>query len=293
VIGQFKLAAQWVKDKQSKAADEAAARQKAEEAASHQATVDELKAQLPASTDTADADITADAKAGHAHASIEQFEAEAAAQQATIDELKAQLVPVMSKMLQESKPSSKRTRNKKQVSAADAAQQATQIQALKGTQASNSSANQTNSKKAKWHPSAFTMAELHQYLKGLFSIADQSGDGILQLPELKQLLQLCGFELTSEQIANFVVESYTSVLTVICCTEQATHVQLLESKLLQQSEAAEQTATEVRELTTQLQDAERVLRQSQSGELLAEVFSMGWSMVVFVSAVVVNNKCNT
>ena len=407
------------------AADEETARQKAEEVASYQATIDELKAQLSASTDTAD--TTADVKSEHAHASIERFEAEAAAQQATIDELKAQLaananipdaaaatstetqaetqvsksgasaqkkiealqstvsdqaaqiqalegtqtsasaanqtnskkdkwhpsaftmaelhqylkdlfsiadangdgilqlpelkqllqlcgfeltaeqianfvaevdkngdgvieynefVPVMSKMLQESKPSrhpTKRTRNTKQVSATDAAQQAAQIQALEGTQESASAANQTNSKKDKWHPSAFTMAELHQYLKDLFSIADANGDGILQLPELKQLLQLCGFELTAEQIANFVAESYTSVLTVICCSEQAAHIQLLESKLLQQSEAAEQTAREVRELTTQLQDAERVLRQSQSVELLAEVFSMGCSMVVFSS----------
>ena len=51
------------------------------------------------------------------------------------------------------------------------------------------------------HPSNFKAEDLEQYFKGLFSIADANGDGVLQPDELKMLLGLCGFALSAEEIA--------------------------------------------------------------------------------------------
>ena len=51
------------------------------------------------------------------------------------------------------------------------------------------------------HPSNFKAEDLEQYFKGLFSIVDANGDGVLQPDELKMLLGLCGFALSAEEIA--------------------------------------------------------------------------------------------
>ena len=60
------------------------------------------------------------------------------------------------------------------------------------------------------HPSTFKAEDLEQYFKGLFSIADANGDGVLQPDELEKLLQLCGFALSAEEIAQFVSEADTN-----------------------------------------------------------------------------------
>ena len=64
--------------------------------------------------------------------------------------------------------------------------------------------------KALPHPSTFKAEDLEQYFKGLFSIADANGDGVLQPDELKTLLGLCGFALSAEEIAQFVSEADTN-----------------------------------------------------------------------------------
>merc|ERR1712166_55222 len=60
------------------------------------------------------------------------------------------------------------------------------------------------------HPSSYTAEDLEQYFEGLFSIADADGDGVLQPDELEQLLGLCGFDLSAEEIAQFVSEADTN-----------------------------------------------------------------------------------
>ena len=54
------------------------------------------------------------------------------------------------------------------------------------------------------HASTFSAAELERYLRNLFSIVDATGDWVLQPQELTKLLQLCGFELSAIEIAEFV-----------------------------------------------------------------------------------------
>ena len=44
-------------------------------------------------------------------------------------------------------------------------------------------------------------------MRELFTIADANGDGVLQPDELTKLLQMCGFELSAEEIAQFVTEA--------------------------------------------------------------------------------------
>ena len=60
------------------------------------------------------------------------------------------------------------------------------------------------------HPSSYTVKQLESYLKGLFTIADVNGDGVLQPDELTKLLQMCGFELSAEEIAQFVSAADTN-----------------------------------------------------------------------------------
>ena len=60
------------------------------------------------------------------------------------------------------------------------------------------------------NPSDFKAEDLEEYFKGLFSIADANGDGVLQPDELKKLLGLCGFKLSAEEIAQFVSEADTN-----------------------------------------------------------------------------------
>ena len=60
------------------------------------------------------------------------------------------------------------------------------------------------------HPSSYTAEQLEEYFKGLFSIADANADGVLQPDELEKLLQLCGFALSAEEIAQFVSEADTN-----------------------------------------------------------------------------------
>ena len=55
-----------------------------------------------------------------------------------------------------------------------------------------------------YDPALFTAAELEHYLKELFSIADENGDGVLQPAEMAKLLQMSGFEFTSGQILDIV-----------------------------------------------------------------------------------------
>ena len=45
---------------------------------------------------------------------------------------------------------------------------------------------------------------LEEYFSKLFSLADGNGDGVLQPNELANLLQLCGFDLSEAEIAEFV-----------------------------------------------------------------------------------------
>ena len=54
------------------------------------------------------------------------------------------------------------------------------------------------------HASTFSAAELERYLRDLFSIADTNDDRVLQPHELTKMLQLCGFELSAIEIAEFV-----------------------------------------------------------------------------------------
>ena len=70
--------------------------------------------------------------------------------------------------------------------------------------------SKTKKQKALPHPSTFKAEDLDQYFKGLFAIADANGDGVLQPDELKKLLQLCGFALSAEEIAQFVSEADTN-----------------------------------------------------------------------------------
>ena len=60
------------------------------------------------------------------------------------------------------------------------------------------------------NPSEFKAEGPEGYFKGLFSIADANGDGVLQPDELKKLLQLYGFALSAEEIAQFVSEADTN-----------------------------------------------------------------------------------
>ena len=53
-------------------------------------------------------------------------------------------------------------------------------------------------------PSSYKPEHLNAYLKQLFSIADENGDGVLEPDELKTLLQLCGFDLSAKEIEDFV-----------------------------------------------------------------------------------------
>merc|ERR1712166_122346 len=52
--------------------------------------------------------------------------------------------------------------------------------------------------------SSYTTEHLDFYFKSLFSLADVNGDGVLQPDELTALLEMCGFELSAEEIAQFV-----------------------------------------------------------------------------------------
>ena len=53
-------------------------------------------------------------------------------------------------------------------------------------------------------PSTISTEELHRYFSGLFQIADVNGDGVLQPNELTKLLQLCGLDLTPEEVVTFI-----------------------------------------------------------------------------------------
>ena len=55
-------------------------------------------------------------------------------------------------------------------------------------------------------PSVITTdpAHLQRYLRDLFSIADINGDGILQPSEMRELLQLCGFQMSADQVDGLV-----------------------------------------------------------------------------------------
>jgi len=59
-------------------------------------------------------------------------------------------------------------------------------------------------------PSSYNAEELEQYFSKLFSIADENSDGVLQPDELKKMLGLCGFNLSAEEIAQFVDEADTN-----------------------------------------------------------------------------------
>ena len=68
----------------------------------------------------------------------------------------------------------------------------------------------TASKSKLAHASTFTTEQLESYLQKLFQIADVNGDGVLQPDELTKLLQMCGFELSAEEIAQFVSAADTN-----------------------------------------------------------------------------------
>ena len=53
-------------------------------------------------------------------------------------------------------------------------------------------------------PSSYKPEHLNAYLKQLFSIADENGDGVLEPDELRTLLKLCGFDLSAKEIEDFV-----------------------------------------------------------------------------------------
>ena len=61
-----------------------------------------------------------------------------------------------------------------------------------------------------FHPAQVEQAQLESYVKELFTIGDVNGDGVLQPSELAKLLSICGFDLTSSEILDFVAAADTN-----------------------------------------------------------------------------------
>ena len=87
-------------------------------------------------------------------------------------------------------------------------------------------------------PSSFNVEDLEEYFSKLFSLVDENGDGVLQPNELTNLLQLCGFDLSGAEIAEFVNAADTNHDGVIEYSEFVP----VATKMLQ-SPAAKQSTT--------------------------------------------------
>ena len=132
-------------------------------------------------------------------------------------------------------------------------------------------ANKQKKQKELPHPSSYSAEDLEQYFSKLFSIADANGDGVLQPDELTQLLGLCGFNLSAEEIAQFVSEADTNHDGVIEYSEfvpvatkmlQATAVQRSGGAMIQQdiTEISMQRASKIEELEAIVADRDRRIR---------------------------------
>ena len=87
--------------------------------------------------------------------------------------------------------------------------------------------------------SSYTTKQLDSYFEGLFSLSDVNGDGVLQPDELTALLEMCGFELSAEEIAQFVSAADTNHDGVIEYEEFLP----VASKMLQSQKGREVSAT--------------------------------------------------
>ena len=83
--------------------------------------------------------------------------------------------------------------------------------------------------------SSYTTEQLESYFENLFSISDTNGDGVLQPGEVATLLELCGFNLSTEEIAQFVSAADTNHNGVIEYSEFVP----VASKMLQSQKGAE------------------------------------------------------
>ena len=133
------------------------------------------------------------------------------------------------------------------------------------------------------HPSIFSAAELDTYFSGLFTI-DANGDGLLQPKELKRLLELCGFVLSAQQIAQFVSEADTNGDGVIEYKEFVP----VATKMLQSSDSTKAQSEQLQKAESK---AERPAPEKTQAGTMASLVKFGGEVKADVVSQVLPHHC--
>ena len=139
-------------------------------------------------------------------------------------------------------------------------------------------------KKGQIHPSKLSAAALDTYFTGLFAIADANGDGVLQPKELKRLLELCGFVLSAQQIAQFVSEADTNGDGVIEYKEFVP----VATKMLQSSDSTKAQSEQLQKAESK---AERPAPEKTQAGTMASLVKFGGEVKADVVSQVLPHHC--